>query len=388
MTAREKRPKGNVPGGASTRRALVGLSLVPGLGPGRIRSLISHLGSAARVFEAPARLLSAVPGIGDLTARAITSFRNFGEVDRQFAIARRVGARLLTEWDDDYPLLLKQIYDPPVLLWMRGSFAPTDVYSIAIVGTRRATSYGRHLARRFARELAELGFTITSGLAYGVDTAAHQGALEGGGRTIAVLGSGVDRIYPARNMGLARSVIENGYLLSEYPLGAAPDGPNFPRRNRIISGLSLGTVVVEAFEEGGAHITARTACEQNREVFAVPSPISRPDGPGSGCNRLIQRGHAKLVITVQDILDEFATELLPVRSTQTTIPRRPSIDSAKPLSREEQLLLSAISDTPIQLDTICSNCELDASTALVNLLGLEFKGLVRQVDGKQYVRGS
>lgn len=362
------------------RRALVALSLVPGLGPGRIRKLIRGRASASAVLRSVPSQLSAIAGIGPQLSSSIVTFDQFDLVDAQFRAAERIGARMLHEVDDEYPRLLREIYDPPAFLWIRGHFDPSDNNSIAIVGTRRATSYGRHIAQTLASGLAESGFTIVSGLAYGIDTAAHRGALAREGRSIAVLGSGVDRIYPGSNRDLASKMIDRGCLLSEYALGTAPDAPNFPRRNRIISGMTRGTVIVEAFEEGGALITARLACEQNREVFAVPSPISRRDGPGSGCNRLIQRGHAKLIMSVEDILTEFLQ--------QDAKPGFAAEESPLPdsLTNEEQRLWETLEYQPIHLDTICSKSELDPSTALVHLLNLEFKGLVRQLAGKQFVR--
>jgi len=288
---------------------------------------------------------------------------------------------MLVENYPEYPAHLREIYDPPAFLWIRGEYLECDDMAVAVVGTRRATSYGRHIAKQLASELTGRGLTVVSGLAYGIDTAAHLGALEAGGRSIAVLGSGIDRIYPSTNTSLARRIIESGCVLSEYALGAAPDGPNFPRRNRIISGMTLGTVIVEAFEEGGALITARLACEQNREVFAVPSPIANKGGPGSGCNRLIQRSHAKLIMSVEDILDELSEAAKTVAgATQPTGPVDPD------LKGEEEQLWGALEYQPIHLDAICSKCELDPSTALVHLLSLEFKGLVRQMAGKQFVR--
>lgn len=366
------------------RRALVGLSLVPGLGPGRIRKLLNRRRTPLEVLKSSTATLLTVPGITPRIAIGIVSFNQFDQVDAQFLTARKIGARLLIESDPEYPTLLKEIYDPPTFLWIRGELTGPDNQAVAIVGTRRATSYGRHIAGSLAGALAERGITVVSGLAYGIDTAAHRGAIDTGGRSIGVLGSGVDRIYPGSNRAIAGRMIESGCLLSEYALGAQPDATNFPRRNRIISGMTLGTVIVEAFEKGGALITARLACEQNREVFAVPSPISRRDGPGSGCNRLIQRGHAKLIMSVDDIISEIR-QLQRSESVSTDRPEEPDLlpDS---LSDEEQIVWQALEYQPIHLDAICSKCEIDPSSALVNLLNMEFKGLVRQMAGKQFVR--
>lgn len=257
---------------------------------------------------------------------------------------------------------------------------------ISVVGTRRCTDYGRAQAHHFAAELARKGFTVVSGLAYGIDAAAHKGALDAGGRTIAVLGSGVGRVYPPKHTSLADRIADSGALLSEYALDAEPDAPNFPERNRILSGLSLGTLVVESYAEGGALITARLALEQNREVFAVPGAITKDSSRGT--NQLIQRGHAKLVMTLDDLLEELpevtveSPDDVDAEAVSTTHASDPSPD----LSGNEAVLYEALSDTPMHVDALCEETNLDPSTALVHLLELEFKGLVRQLAGKQFRR--
>lgn len=361
-------------------RALVALSMVPGVGPGRLRALVARMGSAAAVLSAPASALAEVDGIGTQTARAVRSFDADGAVDAQFEAAERAGATLLPIWNDAVPPLLREIYDPPAFLWMRGRLDPADRRAVAIVGTRRASSYGRRVAARFAAELAQRGYTIVSGLAYGIDKSAHEGALEAGGRTVAVLGSGVDRIYPSRHTRLAQRIIEQGAVLSEFPLGAAPDAVNFPRRNRIVSGLCQGTLVVEAHRTGGALITARLAVEQNREVFAVPSSLHNESGVGA--NLLIQRGHAKLVTSVEDVLEELEG-LVPVESDAADAARpEPTAD----LNEVERRLYDVLTAEPRHVDALCLEADLDPSSALVYLLNLEFKGLVRQMAGRQFYR--
>ncbi len=361
------------------QRALIALSLVPGVGPGRIRALLAAFGGAASALDASRRALAAVPGIGRQTADAIVAFDDFALVEDQLGRAEQHGVTLLPAWDARFPRLLRQIYDPPAFLWLRGTLTPADGRAVAIVGTRRSSDYGRRMARDFAGALAERGLTVVSGLAYGIDAAAHQGALEAGGRTLAVLGSGADRIYPAKHGSLAREIAAQGAVVSEYPLGAAPDAPNFPRRNRIISGLSLGTLVVEAYETGGALITARMAVEQNREVFALPSPVHSRSG--AGANRLIQRGHAKLVLTVDDVLEELGL-LEPSLGVAAPGPAAPP----EGLSSIEQQLYDVLEAAPQHIDAICQKTGHDPSTALVYLLSLEFKGLVRQMAGKQFFR--
>lgn len=250
-----------------------------------------------------------------------------------------------------------------------------------IVGTRRCTDYGRAQAHHFASALARRGFTIVSGLAYGIDAAAHKGALDAGGRTVAVLGSGVGRIYPQKHTGLARRIAKNGAVLSEYALEAEPDAPNFPERNRILSGVALGTLVVESYSEGGSLITARLALEQNREVFAVPGAINKDSSRGT--NRLIQRGHAKLVLDVDDLLEELP-QVVPEKREETDTDS--SQDPLEDLTGEKKRLYESLGDTPVHIDTLCEETGLDPSTALVHLLELEFNGFVRQMAGKQFYR--
>jgi DNA processing protein len=360
------------------QRALIALSLIAGLGPGRIRSAVSHIGTAQEVLIAPMHRLRSIPGIGPQTAESIRAFDRYDLVDEQIRIAADYRATFLPDWDERYPEPLRRIYDPPTFLWSAGIPVEADARAIAIVGTRRATRYGRSVAQDFATGLAKAGYTIISGLAYGIDTSAHLGALEAGGRTIAVLGSGVDRIYPARNIDLARRIVQNGCILSEYPLRTAPDAVNFPRRNRIISGLALGTLVVEAFSTGGALITARMALEQDREVFAVPSSLPTDGRPGEGNNRLIRDGHAKLVTCIDDILIELPGAAQP--SQQETARVEPDLEGL------EAKLWEALERDPIHIDTLCTRSGLDPSSALVHLLSLEFKGMVRQLAGKQFVK--
>lgn len=362
-------------------RALVALSLVSGVGPGRMRALLARFGSAQAVLEASERALATVDGIGPQTARAIATFEAGASVDEQFERADRIGARPVTLWDDHYPKLLRQIYDPPAVLWVRGDLLAADERAVAIVGTRRATDYGRRAAHQFAFELARRGFTIVSGLAYGIDITAHRGALEAGGRTLAVLGSGVDRIYPSRHTETARQIADgHGAVLSEFPLGTPPDAPHFPRRNRVIAGLALGTLVAEARKTGGALLTAWMATEQNRAVFAVPTPVFGDAGEGS--NQLIRKGYASLVTTVDELIEEVAPQLEAPASTEPEPPAAP----APELNGVERTLYNALTTTPVPLDTLCEKVRLDTSTALVYLLSLEFKGLVRQMAGKQFFR--
>lgn len=356
--------------------ALIALSMVQGVGPGRIRALRERFGSAKAAFSASERRLATVPGIGPATARAIRTFSQFGVVRDQVVRARRAGARMLPEASAHYPSLLRETFDPPSFLWVRGTVTELDARAVAVVGTRKPSDYGKRVTQTLVRGLTRAGVTIVSGLAYGVDAIAHRAALEAGGRTVAVLGSGVDRVYPGHHAQLAQSIALNGALLSEYPLGAAPDGQNFPRRNRVISGLALGTLVVEAYETGGALITARLALEQNREVFAVPSAIDSDSGRGT--NRLIRDGHAKLVASVEDILCELGLEAPDEGGHEA--PAR------EPLQPEERHVYALLTDRPLHIDRICEMTGLDAAGALVLLLGLEFKQYARQLAGKYFLR--
>ena len=369
---------------ADEARALVTLGLVPGAGSARLRALLTRFGSARDALAAPVAHLAAVEGVGRQTAQAVRAFSDYEAVDRQLAAAARVGARPLSFLDADYPDLLRQIYDPPALLWLRGRLDPADATAVAVVGTRTATDYGRRVAEAFARGLAEAGVTVVSGLAYGIDAAAHTAALDAGGRTVAVLGSGVDRIYPARHAGIVRRILETdaGAVISEMPMGAAPDAGNFPRRNRIVSGMCLGTLVAEARPTGGALLTAALALEQNREVFAAPAPVF---SDMTGTNRLIQGGAAALVMDASEILDALAAHL-PVREEPSGTRAPGPAPLPADLTAAERQLLGALGADPRPLDAVCDASGLDASTALVYLLQLEFRGLVRQLAGKQFFR--
>ena len=279
--------------------------------------------------------------------------------------------------DPEYPALLSQIYDPPAFLWVLGRLTEADRLAVAVVGTRKLSDAGRRAADAFGRDLAAAGVTVVSGLAYGIDIEAHRAALDAGGRTVAVLGSGVDRVYPHRHLGTARRIVAEGAgaVVSEFPIGAAPDAVNFPRRNRIVSGMSRAVVVAEARETGGALLTAGLALEQNREVWAVPAQVF---AEAQGTNRLVQRGLAALAVTPADVLSAVAPQL------ERPVPAAP--EPPPDLNAVERRLLDALGDVPAPLDAVCAASDLDASTALVYLLQLEFRGLVRQLSGKQFRR--
>ncbi len=291
----------------------------------------------------------------------------------------KAGGRMVTLWDAEYPGLLKSIYDPPPFLFLVGALDPRAA-AVAVVGTRNPSAYGMRVAERFAMDLASRGITIVSGLARGVDTVAHGSALKAGGRTIAIIGSGIDIIYPTENTGLAHRICAKGALVSEFAMGTKPDAMNFPQRNRIISGMSLGTVVVETGVEGGAMITARLALDQNREVFAVPSPVT--PGGRSGTNLLIREGNATLIETADDVLRELAPRLT---GFVTGLPDPPP-SPLPPLTLFEQKVLDILTDHPQHIDLVAGRSGFTTAEALVHLLALEFKGGARQLPGKFFLR--
>ena len=366
---------------ADDLRSLIALTLVPGVGPTRVRALLAAFGSATTVLQMPARRLMAVEGVGPQTAKALAAFQDWDEVDRQLDAADRCGAWPLALSDNRYPRLLAETYDPPPLLWVLGLMPEDDSRALAIVGTRRVSAYGRRAAERFGFDVARAGWTVVSGLAYGVDAAAHQAALDAGGRTVAVLGSGVDRIYPSRHTRLARAIVDGGgAVLSEFPLGTKPDATNFPRRNRIVAGLSRGVLVAEAHTTGGALITAHCALGQNREVFAVPAPLF--GDVGQGANGLIQQG-AGLAESAEAILAVLEPQLGDAPTPATT----PSVAPPLPvLTRAEQAVYDVLTGDPLHIDALSEAAGLETPNLLVTLLGLEFKGLVRQLAGKQFSR--
>jgi DNA processing protein len=366
------------------RRALIALSLVSGIGPGRLRALLAAFQTPVAVMNAPLHALKRVDGIGTQTAKAVRAFDDYATVEAEMERAARMNAMLITPWSERFPERLRHIYDPPAFLWMRGSLLPADARAVAIVGTRRCTDHGRAQAHRFAGELVRHGFTIVSGLAYGIDAAAHKGALDAGGRTLAVLGSGLGRIYPQKHTRLAARAADHGAVLSEYGLTAKPDASNFPERNRIVSGLTLGTLVVESHSEGGALITARMAVEQNREVFALPGNLGKDASVGT--NHLIQRGHAKLVMTVEDILEELPVPAQASTASPDADASSSTPDPAASLEGDARILYDALTDTPVHIDHLCVETGVSPSAALTALLELEFSGLVRQLAGKQFRR--
>jgi DNA processing protein len=368
-------------------RELLLLARVPGIGPARLRALVSHFGDPRAVLEASARSLTRVRGIDRTSAQAVVSSAHSPsrsvherEVSVQLSALNNVGGRIVTFWDRDYPENLKRIYDPPPYLWVLGNFQPRDASGIAIVGTRSPTQYGIQIAEGMSAGLASLGLPVISGLARGIDTAAHRAAVRVGGRTVAVIGSGIDVIYPPENRSLAQSILREGAVVSEFEMGTKPEAVNFPRRNRLVSGIALGVLVVETGPGGGAMITAHLALDQGREVFAIPSPVR--DGARSGTNALIREGNALLVESVDDIIAELAPRLGAVLHIE-----RPRTQPAHPdLTLFERTVFDALGETPTHIDDISRRSGLAPSDTLVHLLTLEFKGAVRQMAGKLFTR--
>ncbi|MGE5528280.1 MAG: DNA-processing protein DprA [Patescibacteria group bacterium] len=353
----------------------VALNQIPCIGAKRFRQLLNHFGSAEEAFRAPLQALQEA-GIGPHAAQVMAAEREKIEPGRELMKAAREGVEIVTLQSPSYPRLLARIPDPPPVLYVRGSLLPEDGTAVAIVGARAATVNGRLAAEKLAGDLARQGVTIVSGMARGIDSAAHQGALRSGGRTIAVLGSGLDVIYPPENNALYRQIAGNGAVISEFPLGTEPLQMNFPARNRIISGLSLGVVVVEASHDSGSLITAGHALEQGREVFAVPGAV---DQEGSrGPHRLIKQG-AKLVEDAGDILEELS---LPVLSVEEVAAARTPVD----LSPEEEKILQTLGHEPRHVDLVVRDSGLASGVVGAALVMLEMKGLVRQWAGGLFSR--
>ena len=356
------------------------LAMVAGVGPRIRQALLEKFGTAEEIFSAPRDRLREVAGVGPKLARAIAMAGQEIDVEGEIARCREWGVRILADWEADYPALLKEIDDPPGILFVRGALRPIDRLAVAIVGTRHATHYGLRQAERLAGGLARAGVTVVSGLARGVDAAAHRGALAAGGRTLAVLGSGVLHIYPPEHDMLAEEIIPHGALVSESPPRAAPRTGSFPQRNRIISGLSIGTVIVEAGQRSGALITARLAGEQNREVFPVPGRVE--DRSAQGCHRLLREG-ATLVETVDDILDQLGPLAKTARREDGTEVRHPA---ELMLNELEQQVLAAVGGDPTSMDQLVAKTGLPIARILSTVSVLEMRRLIRRVTGASVVR--
>lgn len=349
----------------------IGFNLVRGIGAVRFKQIRSFFGDLSLAWNAPVEAFREA----GLPERALANFLRLREdidLDALYDSILEKDAQVLTLLDEDYPKLLKQIDQAPPVLYVRGTLLPADDFAVAMVGTRRISAYGQQITRDTSLYLAGHGLTIVSGLARGVDALAHQAALQAGGRTIAVLGSGVDVIYPPEHRQLAEAIIENGAIISDYPMGTQPEGVNFPPRNRIISGLSLATVVVEAGERSGALITADFAVEQGRDVFAVPGNILSPASKGT--NRLIQKG-AYALVSPQDVLDVL--DLTQVEDYKTA-------RQVLPADTTEAKILQSMDYEPVHVDQICNDVGLAVEKVTAALTMMELKGLVQHVGGMRY----
>jgi DNA processing protein len=353
---------------------------VEGIGPGKLRNLLARFRSTEKILSLGMEELTRTEGVSTHLARRIIKAKTEREairsrLCRETDYLSKTGGRIVTIWDDDYPPLLKKIYDPPLLLYFKGSFSERDQYPVAVVGTRQPTNYGKIQAEVIAGELSYQGITIVSGMARGIDSIAHRAALKNKGRTIAVIGSGLDRIYPPENRKLFEEISEEGLVISEYEKGTGPDAVNFPKRNRIISGLSLGCILIETAASGGGMQTAALALDQNREVFAVPGYIGVKQSEGT--NLLIKKGEARLITSAEDVLLDLELKLKPVIGKN--IPK-----VKQDLNLFEQRIAESLKDQPLHIDKIAEITKIPTSDCLVNLLSLEFKGVVKQLPGKVF----
>ena len=353
------------------------LCRVKGLGCVTFKKLAAHFADPAKIFTMPRAELERVEDLRGEAIDGLVHFHQWADVDAELRRVRATGVRLVCFTDDEYPARLRTIADPPPLLYLKGTISGVDDKAVAIVGSRSASDYGRRVTRDLARGLASMGFTIVSGMARGIDGMAHETALTAGGRTIAVLGSGVERAYPPEHDKLYQRISENGAVVSELPLGTRPAAFNFPARNRLISGLALGVVVVEATEKSGSLITASLAVEQGREVFAVPGEVGA--SRSRGAHRLIRQG-AKLVETVDDILEEIAPQLLKGSGAAGAAP----LSLPPHASAEARNIFSLLQEGCLQVDEIIEKSRTAVARVLEILLELELQGYVRQLPGKKY----
>lgn len=360
--------------------SILRLSLVKGLGPIIFRRLIDSFGDAERVLLAAPSELRKISGVGVELIKQITDEGTEREATELLEDCGANGIQIISCEQDVYPRLLNEITDPPIVLFQKGQLMPSDSIAIAVVGSRHATHYGTSQAESLGRALALSGFTVVSGLARGIDAAAHLGALKAGGRTLAVLGSGLLNIYPSEHQKLAKQIGEQGALLSEYPPRRKPRSSAFPRRNRIVTGLCLGTIVVEAAKRSGALISARLAMEQNREVFAVPGPVNSRMSRGS--HQLIKDG-AKLVESIDDVLEELGPLASPTQLADDQSVHHPA---ELKLSEQESKILHAIELEPTQIDSIIVKCGLPTQRVLSTISVLEIRRLVKRVSGTTVVR--
>jgi DNA processing protein len=363
----------------NSTEACLALNMLPHVGPVRLRKLLQVFEKPERVLAAKRSELRKVEGIGGEVADQISNWEASVDLAAELKRVRDFGATVITQESPTYPRSLREIHAPPIVLYVWGDLQERDQHAIAVIGSRRTTHYGSESAKKLSYQIAYAGLTVISGLARGIDTAAHQGALAAKGRTIAVIGSGLSKLYPPENQALAEKISNgSGAILSEFSMEVEPDRQTFPMRNRIISGWSHGILVVEAGLNSGALITASQAIEQGRSVYAVPGHINAPSAMGS--NRLIQQG-AKLVMSANDILDDLQI-LLPETKPSPEAAVRP----LPPLSEEERRIYDAINSSETPIDQIAAKCDLPSATVSSTLLRLELKRLVKQLPGKYFVK--
>lgn len=366
------------------KEALIALNMLPGIGALRLEALLSHFTTPSNILEASVEELETVNGIGSSLASKVADWKNTVLLEKELDLIEKGGVKVITKLDSEYPAILKEIYDPPICLYVRGILPDLNNASLAVVGSRRMSNYGRKCAAHFAQSAAYADWTVVSGLAYGIDAAAHQACLDASGRTVAVLGSGLARVQPQDHLPLARAIIENGALLSEFPMEFSGNRQSFPRRNRIISGLSRAVLVVEAGLNSGALITAESASEQNRELFAVPGPIDQPQS--QGCNRLIKDNKAKLAESFDDILAEF--EYLPGMKQPELFDENPETENETPsvaaqsFTPDESKIIDALSAGKMSLDEISTKTALPVGKLLSLLMKLEMAKAINQIPGK------
>lgn len=367
------------------REAYIALSLLPKIGPVRVRKLLEVFGSPQAILGASRDRIRALPGFGNEIASQISGWENAVDLATELSLIDEAGITILTQQSTDYPELLLQIYDPPLILYVWGEIRSSDRRALGVVGSRRATHYGLQATKKLSFQVAQAGVAIISGMARGIDTAAHEGALAAGGRTIAVIGSGLGKLYPPENQALAERIALSGAVISEFPIRYPPDRQSFPLRNRIISGMAEGILVVEAPARSGALITADQASEQGRNVYAVPGPIDRATSVGT--NRLIQQG-AKLVLTAEDILEDFGvphTVSVHGEINEGTGDRSSSTP-APDLTDEEASVYGLLSSQEIGIEAIIEQTGLPAANVSTTLMRLEMRRLVKQLPGKNFVK--
>jgi DNA processing protein len=351
----------------------VGFNLVKGIGAVRMQQLIDYFGDVERAWFGSYQAFRQA-GLSEKLSERIIEIRNQFNLDKYIETLARQNIKILIKEDPDYPRYLREIQQPPPVIYLRGNLVIEDDWAVAIVGTRRVTHYGKQIAEQFAKTLAEHHITVVSGLARGIDGVAHQAALNSGGRSIAVLGSGVDKIYPPEHKLLAQKMMDQGAIISDYPPGTPPESSNFPPRNRIISGISRAVIVIEAGIKSGALITADFAVDQGREVYAVPGNINSIQSKGT--NQLIQNG-ARPLTDIRDLLTDLQVEL---------IQEHQEFRKQSPSGKTESVLYSLLNDQPIHVDEIIQKAELSVSEVTAQLTVMELKGMVRHVGGMKYIK--